>query len=366
MDNSLTRYLFTSAHLGSYFSIKPIANKLSSDQVFYALEGPAASEHSRNGLLYWDLEVIRDKWGSVEKFLIHIGVRAVVRGTSEVDSDHGIENMVAQAATNLNIPIFVIEDFPGNYWHNPRHDLDTLFIEDESVNNLHQIRGVDASRIFALGNPRYERYYDIDKIKKRKETRMSLNLDNDRVLLWTGQPDGVNSYIAFERLVTNYEDPRLTILFRAHSRDINYSNGLYQELFRSCPYLVKDVSDHNDIEGLYCAADLVATQFSSTAVEASHCGTPGLFVLFADLGQEYLRTNKGYSFPLWCIQSCSFLIKEELDIANVLREALWNETSREIVKGNFQRHFGEVYHNEFSVSEGIKELIHKNTERFVS
>ena len=93
---------------------------------------------------------------------------------------------------------------------------------------------------------------------------------------------------------------------------------------------------------------------------------PGLFVLFADLGQEYLRINKGYSFPPWCIQSCSFLIKEELDIANVLREALWNETSREIIKGNFERQFGKVYHNECSVSERIKELIHKNTERLVS
>ena len=141
-------------------------------------------------------------------------------------------------------------------------------------------------------------------------------MDNERVLLWTGQPDGVNSYTAFERLVTNYKDPRLTILFRAHPRDINYSNGLYQELIRTSSYPIKDVSDRNDIEGLYCASDLVATQFSSTAVEARHCGTPGLFVLFSDLGQEYLRTNKGYALPPWCIQSCSFLIKDELDITN--------------------------------------------------
>ena len=76
-----------------------------------------------------------------------------------------------------------------------------------------------------------------------------------------------------------------------------------------------------------------------------------------------LRANKGYAFPPWCIRSCSFLIKDELDITKVLGEALWNETSREIVKENFERQFGDVYHNECSVSERIKNLINEKTER---
>jgi len=103
---------------------------------------------------------------------------------------------------------------------------------------------------------------------------------------------------------------------------------------------VLDVSLYPDVLGLYCGSDLVITQFSSAGVEASYLGVPALFVLFDDLGKQYLRSFKGYDMLPWCKAGCAFLIEHEQDIKDVLEQAISDEVSREVVRASFQRRFG--------------------------
>ena len=133
-------------------------------------------------------------------------------------------------------------------------------------------------------------------------------------MLWAGQPDGDNSYRSLERILSRFSSPNTVLLFRAHPRDSAYNTGKYATLISNIAPRVLDVSSYPSVIDLYCASDLVITQFSSAGVEASYLGVPALFVLFNDLGKEYLRSFKGYDSLPWCEEGCSFLIEREEDV----------------------------------------------------
>ena len=44
-------------------------------------------------------------------------------------------------------------------------------------------------------------------------------------MLWAGQPDHDNSFLALERLIREYSGDSVTLLFRAHPRDEFYLKG---------------------------------------------------------------------------------------------------------------------------------------------
>ena len=101
-----------------------------------------------------------------------------------------------------------------------------------------------------------------------------------------------------------------------------------------------DVSNYQDYQSLYCATDLLVTQFSSAGVEASHLGTPALFVLFDDIGKQYLREHKGYETLPWCDGKSSFLVEREDELLDVINDALFDSESRLDVVTSFQQQFG--------------------------
>jgi len=182
----------------------------------------------------------------------------------------------------------------------------------------------------------------VNKEKLHQETRGSLGLKNETVMLWAGQPDGDNSYRALERLLQPLVRLGAFLLFRPHPRDEYYASGSYSDLLIGPGLNVLDVSSFADITGLICASDLVATQFSSVAVEAGHLGIPPLFVMFPDLGQEYLASHKGYRLPPWTQGECSFLIEEEDSAEKILEQALFDRASRDRVCANFLARFGST------------------------
>ena len=131
----------------------------------YLADGVCKREREESGLSYVDLEQIIQQWESLENYLRKSDFSAVVRSTSEDVSGTNVEDLVSIAAQNTDTPLFVVEDFPGNYWPKPGRALNGLFTEAGPGQDIHRSRGVDPSLIHNLSNPRYAALGDIKKEK---------------------------------------------------------------------------------------------------------------------------------------------------------------------------------------------------------
>ena len=325
--------------MGPYLTIQALEPEFAGESVSYLVDGVSKEERTREGLPYLDLNQIEQRWDSLTNFFHQRGVKAVIISTSDGVVQQNVEELSSLAAAEAGVPVFVVEDFPGNYWPKRLAPLNGLFVEDDSVVDLHLSRGVCPGLVHGTGNPRYAQLTKHNTAEQRTNSRKALGLNGERVVLWAGQPNDDDSYRALARLIEHFPKQQFTLLFRAHPRDEAYSAGKYTELLATAPNVVLDVSANPDALGLYCASDLVITQFSSAAVEACYMGIPALFVLFDDLGKRYLKTNKGYDSLPWCNEGCAFLIEKEDEIALMLESAIFDEPSRLKVSSNFQRRF---------------------------
>lgn len=324
----------------------------------YLVEGVSRAARIQGGLPYLDLREVRERWGDLKACLREAQVKAVVRSSSEDVLEENVEELASEAASRAGVPVFVVEDFPGNYWPRPGGRQDGLFVEDDSLAPLHRARGVDPEAIRASGNPRYGALQGMGDIRERRETaRRALGLGDGPAVLWAGQPDGDNSYQALERMIEGFSGNGATLLFRAHPRDAAYAGGRYAPLLKGTRMAVVDTSSHPDLLSLYCAADLVMTQFSSAAVEASYLGVPALFVLFDDLGKRFLRLHKGYETPPWCSRGCAFLVERQDQVKDVMERALFDQASRTEVVESFQRHFGSRRGSAAAIASRIRQVI---------
>ena len=352
-----TPFLFAAVHKGPYLSMQPLEKELGADRVSYLVEGVSREQRAKSGQPYRDMDHIMRGWGSLERFLRDLGVKTVIRGSSEDVEGLNVEVSASESAAELGIPVFVIEDFPGNYWPRPGERIAGLFVEDDSLIAIHQSRGIDPDVIYATGNPRYNELMHLDCGSRRAKSRRTLGLKDETVMLWAGQPDDDNSYVALSRLLDNYRDPGVTLLFRAHPRDKAYLNGRYAGLLAESPMPVHDVSSFSDFLGLYCASDLVTTQFSSAGVEASYLGVPALFTLFDDLGKKYLRSFKGYDRLPWCNNGCAFLLESGDDIGDGMNRALFDTAARKQVRANFRHHFGDRADSGAAIADRIRAAV---------
>lgn len=357
VEGSLNSLLFAAVHKGPYLTIQPLERAFKSQRILYLVDGIAKEERAENRLAFFDLQHVRNRWGSMENFFERWRVQAVIRSSSETVDEDNVEDRASVAAYRLGVPVFVVEDFPGNYWLRSDQRLDALFVEDDWQLKLHEQRGVEPQRIIIAGNPRYDGLAGVDRESRRKEAWKYLHLKESPVVLWVGQPDGNNSLQAFKRLLEHFDDCRVTFLFRAHPRDQAYKAGIYDEVLGGVSMKVLNVSSYPDPVDLYCASDLVITQFSSAAVEASFVGTPSLFLLFRDLAKKYLRSFKGYEILPWCRDDCSFFVEREEEINDVMKQALFDSSSRERVRTNFERHFGVRKNSAKIIGERIHAIL---------
>jgi len=358
----LPSYLFTAVHKGPYLSIQALESSLGTEAVLYLVEGIAKEERKRNGLVYLDLEQIETRWGNLEAFLQNSRIKAIIRSSSEQVLERNLENMASRAARKLRLPVFVVEDFPGNYWARPGERLDGLFVEDDWVVELHKTRGISARLLSSTGNPRYDSLATIDRHKRRIETRKALNIGDAPAMLWVGQPDGENSYLTLRRLLSLVGNLQFILLFRAHPRDESYKTSRYKNLFGKSNLRILDVSFYHDVIDLYCASELVASEFSSACVEASHLGVPALFVLFEDLGKRYLQTFKGYEIPLWCRENCTFLVEREVGAIDVVKQALFDNTSRIQVCSRFSKRYKKNTNIARLIARRIRQIVEPKRE----
>lgn len=356
-----TPFLLVAQHAGPYLSIEPLGPEFGETQTAFLVDGAAREQRVRNNLPYIDGSQVIDKWGGFERLLVEGKVEAIIRSTSETSTPDSVEVLASRAAASLGIPVFVVEDFPGNYQPLLEEPLSGLFVEDESMVEFHQSKGVEQNKIFSTRNPRYARLQKVDREPVRVSTRDALGLGDEPIILWAGQPDGDNSYLTLQRLLGNYPKAAPTLLFRAHPRDQAYHDCKYESLIAAGPAKIIDVSDWPDNLALCCASDLVVTQFSSVAVEASYLGVPALFVLFEYLGRKSFKELKGYGQPVWCVEGCSFLIEREEEISKTMNSAIFNEDARSIVKTNFQRRFGSQNNSAKLIAERIKAMVNESS-----
>jgi hypothetical protein len=322
--------------MGPYQSIAPL-EPLLDRPVVYAVDGIARRHRAARGESLVDAAGIAAR-GSAEAFLADVGAGAIVRSTSDDVEVPNLEDVLTEAAAVRAIPVVVVEDFPGNFRTVPAGRLEALCVETETVAALHAERGFERARIHLTGNPRYDVLRAVNRATRRAATRTALGLGAERMtVLWVGQPDGEASYATLETVLPWLGDA--TLLFRAHPRDAGYADGRYGGLLQGRGTPSVDVTDHPDVVGLCCAADLVITQFSSVAVEAGYLGTPAVFVLLPTLGGAYIRKHKGYAIPPWCKENCAFLLDDAKMAAVVVDTAMHDPKAREMVRMNFTRRY---------------------------
>lgn len=350
------RILFVGVHAGPYRSILPLERPLASFSPLFLLGGMALSLRKDAGLSCFDIDAVLTRSGSLDLFLRTQGIQAILCGTSDGLTEGNLEESVCVAATELDIPVFVVEDFPGNFRHYKRFRLDALFVEDDSVCRLHESRGVAQGIALGLGNPRYDDLRQVDRFTLRERTRSQLGITGGKVVLWVGQPDGANSYKTIERILPTILSSGAMLLFKAHPRDTLYASGAYKRLLPSSDVCL-DVTDVKDTIFLCCAADLVLTQFSSVGVEAGYLGTPVLYILFDELGMAYLRKHKGYEVVLWASESCAFLLRSSDSIQEVFKTALFNGVARSMVRQRFQHKFNSKPPSASAIASIVKQSL---------
>ncbi len=345
--------LIVAINLGPYQTVQALESAMTDTRVLYLVEGPARVHRKSNGLHFYDLSDIKSKWCTIEHFLRDSGVTNIIRSSSETSNKLNLEILTSISANKLNIPVYVIEDFPGNYHHIYEEHIERLFIEQESLIALHEGRGVDPSIIKVVSNPRYHNMLKYDVAQYRKQGISNLQLGPEPHIMWCGQPDCSNSFKTLSRIIEYYNTKEVTILFRAHPQDDLYNSGYYGPLLNNSSINIIDVSTYDNIIELYCASKIVMTQFSSTAVEASYLGIPAVFVLFRDIGKPYLKRLKGYDTIPYTLNECSFHIELEEDIQTTLDNAIYDETYRDIILNNFNDHYGNLANGVTCIIEAI-------------
>lgn len=349
--------------MGPYQSILPLEAALAPGRVIYVVAGISKEHRRSQGEPFLDLSGIEAEYGNVIRFMDALKPAAVIRGSSEDVDGPNVESLLATVAAARDVPVFVVEDFPGNFWAGSGERLDALFVEDEAVCALHVTRGIPHQRVRATGNPRYDALRKIDRVAKRTETRCTLRLADESVVLWVGQPNGHDSYRTLELLLPHFKRAGATLLFRAHPRDTAYLTGKYATLLSAPGIAILDVSQVADIVGLCCASDLIVTQFSSVAVEAGYLGTPALFVLFDEAGGRYLRAHKGYVVPPWCENGSAFLINDDKMTSIVVRRAMHDGEARRMVMENFVQRYTGRPESALMITAAIRQMVEGENAR---
>lgn len=306
------------AHRGPYEALKPVARAWPG-RVAWVLDSTAAAAARAESAAFSRPPSDWDAW------LGRSGAAAVLRGTSELPERRNPEAALARAAARRGLPVFALEDFPGNY-AGPAAGLAGLFVEFSSLRAHHAARGLDAARVHAFGNPRYARR--VPPLRRRRGSAP--------VVLWAGQPDGRRCRLTLAALAPALRALGATVLLRAHPRDAGGA-GAYARLLRGIT--VVDAGSLPAAEAL-AASDLAVTQFSSMAVEAAASGVPALFALLPGAGADYLRERAGLERLPWCEDGAAFLLDDPRRARAVLARALLDAPARRAALSAMRAHFG--------------------------
>jgi hypothetical protein len=307
------KFLLAATYLGPYLGLEAVERALGARRCTLALDGPAADERRRRGLPFLAPR------GPLRALLARGGYSALVRGISKTPESANLETRLAREAARRGLPVFAVEDYPGQLTKDQPAP-DALFVESEDACGLHRRRGIK-SDVRVTGNPRYAAVPAPLSVARRARVRARLGLGKGPVVFWAGQPDAYGSSQTLEALVPHLRRLGASLVYRAHPYtplDKPALEGLDA---------VDATGAANPVE-LAAACDLVATQFSTLAVEAAYAGVPSLFILLPGLGRARHRRSTGVENPPWCRDGLAFLARGRAQIGPALDRALLDARAR--------------------------------------
>ncbi len=292
---------------------------------------------------------------SIEGWVVRLeseSCSGVVIGTSQSLVGHASELACAIAACRLRIPVVVIEDYPGNFQADAGAHVQLLVVESNLAAERVRSRLVNGRTGIETGATlRYDPF---------RAKRVSAELANNgrltaRNVLWVGQPETEATLVSLSRVLPALESIGVRCSFRAHPRDVGYSEGRYYELFRC--YRVCDISSHPLSPELLDGVSLVATHFSSMAIELSFSGIPAVNVLYPDAGGACLFSVTGYNIPLHCTYGATALIEQPFDTEAILAQLLFDESVRLRRFDKFKAYFSVDEMETPKVAKLIKQFV---------
>ena len=332
-------FILVADHIGPMHTVESIERTDVGPQVSYLFLASGLAFHNRQSR---DLSsVFADHAGNLNRLLAKVRARAVICSTSEEPRADCLEVRVMRAAIEADLPVFLIEDFPGNAVWSEAASCRAVFVESLDSPSATRLKDSEC-RVLKLGNPRYDRLRHVDREAERVSVRRQFKIGTgDPVLLWAGQPRGRESLETFENVLKAAllfpKSPK--ILFRAHPRDKSFASGLYRDVLSAHTETVVDATAFGNPIGLCCAADVIVTQFSSMAVEGAHVGTVPVFVLLPGHGKPYMGELKGYDSPIWCRAGGAVQVNAQSELTNALHSALFNLDARRTILSKFADEF---------------------------
>jgi len=227
------------------------------------------------------------------------GSRLVVVGTSNSAPGRRIESAARRAATRAGLPVAAIEDYPGNYFEVPDSTTRLLIVESAFSERVYRARPGTPPPMAIIPPARYDRW--------RGKARKIVVPRAPYTVLWAGQPESNACVATLEWLLPRFAGLPVKLLLRAHPRDPAFGGRVYSELCAHAGIACLDTSTEPVEATLARQPDLVATQFSSVAVDAGFAGVPSLHVLLPHAGGGVLRRMKGYDIPAVCDAGAAFL-----------------------------------------------------------
>ena len=261
----------------------------------------------------------------------------ILIGTSTSENGIIIEKFFRISATQMNIPLVCVEDYPGNYLSHEEAIPDLLLVESESVIKMLKTKFGKLSPKFQTGaNIRYAKY---KKFSQKNDIFFVNNRSPD--ILWIGQPDTYNCKKVLLRILPELRRLNARLLFKAHPDDEGYYNSEYRTLLSNKNFKIKDISSLTFQECLKFEPRLAITQYSSLAIEASFNQIPTIHFLYDDIASILTKT-KGYDIPFYVKSGGSLVINSINNQHIFIEKILNNHTFRNKIIENFFKYFNDL------------------------
>lgn len=260
----------------------------------------------------------------------------LVVGTSDSARGRRIEAAARRTARRAELPIVAVEDFPGNYDSVDDGDASLVVVESALARELYVRRlGERAVPVEVMSPARYDAYRD--RLKELRDATAAPR--GAHRILWAGQPETQANLRTLDVLLPLLRAHDARLVFKAHPRDPGYTDGDYDALLKGAGVPFEDLTAVSVADALDTAPHLVATQFSSVAVEAGFYGIPSLCVLLPDAGGALLRRKKGHAVPLFCTAGGAAFATDSHEAASELARALSDTSFRDGLIASFDRYF---------------------------
>lgn len=246
----------------------------------------------------------------------------LVVGTS--DSAHGrrIEGAARRSARAAGMKIAAIEDFPGNYSQVEGGAADLLVVESDAAAGIAKARLGFGTPPLAVAAPARYAPHRARAAELRQATAQRWAVAPRPRVLWAGQPETSDCIRTLEALLPALRACNAELLFKAHPRDQGHIRGDYRELLCASGVDYCDLTAESMSATFERAPRLVATQFSSVALEAGFYGIPSVWALLPGAGGDRLYEKKGYRVPALCAAGGAIRAKSASDVAAAIARAL--------------------------------------------